>query len=95
MAKKVTVAEYITSQIKVCGKSQKQIADESGFQTPNILSMIRHGNTKLPIPRVNALADALEVPRAKLMKMVLKEYQPEILEAIESSLGPIVIKPEK
>ena len=49
----------------------------------------------MPIQRVPALARALGVDPAKLMKMVLEEYQPEILEAIESSLGPIVIKPEK
>ena len=95
MVKKVKVAEYIAAQLKVCGRKQKEIAAEAGFASPNILSMIRHGETKLPIPRVNALADALEVPRAKLMKMVLEEYQPEILRAIEESLGPIVVKPEK
>jgi hypothetical protein len=91
MAKKVTVAEYIAAQIKVCGKPQKQIAEEVGFPKANILTMIKQGNTKLPIPRVNALADALEVPRAKLMKMVLSEYMPDVLAAIEDALGEVVL----
>ena len=95
MSKKITVAEYLTAQIGVCGKSQKQIAEEVGFPKANILTMCKHGTTRVPIQRVPALARALGVDPAKLMKMVLEEYQPEILEAIESSLGPIVIKPEK
>lgn len=95
MAKQKTVAEYIWGQIDLCGKSQKQIAEEVGFPRANILTMIKHGTTRVPIRRVPALAKALGVDPAKLMKMVLEEYQPEILRAIEGSLGPIVVKPEK
>ena len=95
MTKKKTVAEYISGQIDLCGKSQKQLAEEVGFPKANILTMIKHGTTRVPIHRVPALAKALGVDPAKLMKMVLQEYQPEILEAIECSLGPIVITPEK
>ena len=95
MAKKITVAEYLTAQIKVCGKSQKQIAEEVGFPKANILTMVKHGTTKVPIHRVPALAKSLGVDKERLMRMVLEEYQPEILRAIEDSLGPIVVKPEK
>lgn len=93
MAKKITVAEYITAQIEVCGKSQKQIAEEVGFPKPNILTMIKHDKTRVPLSRANKLADSLGVNRAKFMRMLLAEYQPEVLEAIEGSLGEI--KPDK
>jgi transcriptional regulator with XRE-family HTH domain len=95
MTKKKTVAEYISGQIDLCGKSQKQIAEEVGFPKANILTMIKHGTTRVPIHRAPALARALGVDPAKLMRMALAEYSPEILEAIEGSLGPIVVEPEK
>jgi transcriptional regulator with XRE-family HTH domain len=89
MAKKVTVAEYLTAQMKICGKSQKQIAAEVGFPKANVLTMLKHGSTKIPLHRVPALARSLGVDPARFMRLVLEEYSPEILEAIESSLGPI------
>ena len=67
MAKTITVASYIKTQIEVCGKSQKVIAEETGFPKANILTMIKKGQTRMPLPRVNALADSLGVNRAKLM----------------------------
>ena len=90
MAKKPKVHEYIEAQLKLCGKSQKQVAAEAGFKHPNILSMIKSNLTKLPVPRVNALADSLGVSRVRLMRLVLAEDYPDILEAIEHSLGKVI-----
>ena len=89
MAKKIKVAEYLTAQLEICGKSQKEIAKEVGFPKANVLTMLKQGNTRVPIHRVPALAEALGVDPAKFMRMVLAEYHPEILKAIESSLGEI------
>lgn len=89
MAKKIKVAEYLTAQIDICGKSQKIIAEEVGFPKANILTMMKYGSTKVPIDRVPALAKSLGVDPAKFMRLVLAEYQPAILEAIEGSLGQL------
>ena len=89
MAKKITVAEYLTAQIEICGKSQKTIAEEVGFPKANVLTMMKYGTTRIPIHRVPALAKSLGVDPAKFMRMVLNEYQPAILEAIEGVLGTI------
>ena len=74
MAKKIKVAEYLTAQIDICGKSQKQIAEEVGFPKANVLTMMKHGTTRIPIHRVPALAKSLGVDPAKFMRMVLAEY---------------------
>lgn len=89
MAKKITVAEYLTAQIEICGKSQKTIAEDVGFPKANILTMMKKGLTRVPIDRVPALAKSLGVDPAKFMRLVLAEYQPAILEAIEGVLGPL------
>jgi hypothetical protein len=46
--------------------------------------------SKVPLSRAKKLADSLGVNRARFMKMLLTEYHPGVLEAIEGSLGEII-----
>lgn len=85
----VRVSDYLAAQMQICGKSQKEIAEEVGFPKANVLTMIKKGQTKLPIPRVPAMAKSLGVDPARLMRIVLAEYHPEILEAIEGTMGDL------
>ena len=48
-------------------KSQAEIANETGFINPNMLSIIKSGGTRLPLDRVPALAEALDVDPARLL----------------------------
>lgn len=77
------VAEFIAARIQHVGKTQKEIAREAGFGRPNVLTMIKRGQTKVPLARVGALARALETDPLLLMKMCLAEYQPLTWSAIE------------
>lgn len=54
-------------------KTQKVIAHEAGFINPNLISMIKNGATKIPLDRVPALARALEVDPAYLMRLALEQ----------------------
>lgn len=62
------VADFIASRIKHVGKTQREIAREAGFVRPNVLTMIKRGQTKVPLARVGALARALETDPLMLMK---------------------------
>jgi len=55
-------------------KSQREIAAEAGYPKPNILSMIKHGETKLPLERVPAIAKALDCDVALLFSLALQQY---------------------
>jgi hypothetical protein len=72
-----TVAEYIGWQIDLCGKSQKQIAEEAGFPKPNIITMLKKGDTKLPLEKIGKFAKAIEVDPIHLFKLCMQEYQPD------------------
>ncbi|MFI0843312.1 helix-turn-helix domain-containing protein [Mesorhizobium sp. IMUNJ 23232] len=54
-------------------KSQKQIADEAGFLSVNMLSMIKSGTSRLPLDRVPALAKSLESDPARLFVLALEQ----------------------
>lgn len=54
-------------------KKQKEIAHEAGLMTPNLITMIKNGSTKIPLDRVPALARALETDPAFLMRLTLEQ----------------------
>lgn len=92
-----TVANYIGAQLAHLppGVTQKDVAESIGYDKPNILVMIKRGNTKLPINKVPALAKAIGVDPMHLMRLVLNEYMPEVHDAIMSMSGVIVSANER
>lgn len=87
MDSKSTIAQFITTRIKVIGKSQKDISREAGFKRPNMISMIKRGETRLPLNKAVSMAIALEMDPVQLLKMCLKEYQPANWTVIESLMN--------
>lgn len=85
------VAEYISWQIQLCGKSQTEIAREVGFDKPNVITMIKQGKTKVPLAKIGSFAKALEVDPVHFMKLVLAEYLPDLLETIQTITNQPVI----
>jgi DNA-binding CsgD family transcriptional regulator len=89
--RKVSVAEYIEQQIAFSEKSQKDIAEEIGYDKPNVLTMIKQGKTKLPVNKVGQLAMALGVDPVHLLRLVMSEYMPQTWEAIENVVGTSLV----
>lgn len=86
----ITVAEFITNKVRESGKTQREIAIEAGFPSPNIITMFKTGDTKVPLERVGPLAKALEVDTAYLLRLVMTEYAPDTWDAIERTLSGVV-----
>lgn len=68
----------------MCGKSQRQIATEIGYPNPNIMTMFKTGQTKIPIDKIPGLARSIGVDPLFLMRMAMTEYMPSAWQAIES-----------
>ncbi|MDR3409353.1 MAG: helix-turn-helix transcriptional regulator [Formivibrio sp.] len=93
---KFTVAEFITLKIAEAGKSQKEIANELGYEHANVISMIKSGATKLPLEKVGSMAAALFVDPIQLLRLTLDEYQPGLYAAIEDCLAnPLLTRNER
>lgn len=86
IAKQVTIAEFIADQLAVTDKTQRQVAEECGFDMPNIITMFKQGRTKVPLDRVGALAKALGVDPVHLLRLAMQEYMPETWKHIEKIL---------
>ncbi len=88
------VSEYITWRLQRSGKTQAEVARDVGFSSPNIVSMLKTGKTKVPLNRVPALADTLEVPPQQLLLLCLRGYEPELMAILEEVFPGILLSPK-
>ena len=73
------VAEYIAAAIEKSGKTQLEISAAAGFPRSSVLSMIKQGQTKMPLARIPQMARALEVDEVEFFRLAMSEYMPELL----------------
>lgn len=92
---RLTVAQFLAQQIDSSSKSQKQIAAEIGYECVNMVTMLKQGLTKVPLNKVGPIAQALGIDAAEFLRMVMGEYMPNTLAAVEEILkGPMLSKGE-
>ena len=90
-AKTISVADYLTQQINICGKPQKEIAEDVGYKMPNIITMFKQGKTKLPVNKVPAFAQSIGTDPIHMLRIVMSEYMPETWEVIEGLIGKSMV----
>ncbi|MYM40916.1 hypothetical protein [Duganella qianjiadongensis] len=83
-----SIAELIIRRQMELGKSDEQISQALGFERVTTFVMIKQGNTKLPVQKVVALATALSIEPAPLLRQLLAESMPDILGAVDKILAP-------
>jgi transcriptional regulator with XRE-family HTH domain len=90
------IAQYLTKQIDALQgrKNQREIAAEIGYDKPNMISMFKRGETKVPIEKIPALAKALHVDSAHLFRLAMEQYWPEMHEAVHQAIGNVVTENE-
>ena len=72
------LAQYLTKQIDALSgiKTQREIAAELGYDKPNMISMLKRGETKVPLDKIPALAKALHVDPAHLFRLAMEQQWP-------------------
>jgi transcriptional regulator with XRE-family HTH domain len=76
-------------------KTQKEIAQEAGFPNPNIITMFKTGQSKVPLDRVPGLAKALDVDVVYLFRLAAEQYfKPEVIRVLDQVFGAAVSKNE-
>ena len=91
------LAKFVTKRILELAprKAQLDIAAEAGFQSLNMMSMVKSGASKLALDRVPALAAALETDPKYLFLITLDQHGLETVKAtVEEIFGTLVTKNE-
>ena len=88
-------AEHLRKAIDASPKTQRELAKEAGFKHPNVLSMLKQGETKVPIARIPELADALEIPHLPFLMTAIEEYHPEVHQILLDYFGVGLTRSER
>ncbi len=81
------LAALLDRHLAASDKPLHRIAKECGFPMPNVLSMIRKGQTKVPLTRIPALARSLDLDERALFQIAAQEYQPELWSVLDALYG--------
>ena len=88
-----TVSSPLIDQIEArqsdLGLSDKQLCEAVGFDREIVFSLIKAGTMRLPLNRIPALAKALSLSPAPLLRSALLEGHPELLAVIEEVFNPM------
>lgn len=88
---RITVAEFIADRLAILDKTQREVAEQCGFETPNVVTMFKQGRMKVPLDRIGPLAMALDVDPAHLLRLAMGEYMPETWHSIEEILHSTIL----
>lgn len=80
-------AIYFARAIEVSGLTQKEIACRSGLPKPNVISMMKRGETKIPLARIPDLARAVGVEPQEFLATAMAEYQPEVWQVLRANFS--------
>ncbi len=88
-------AAFLARALEFSGKTQREIAREVGFSKPNILSMLKQGQSRVPIERIPALADACMVDAAYFLRIAIQEYHPTVYAMLINTIGEPLTENER
>ena len=73
------IAKYIDKKIdELKGvKTQREIAAEIDYDKPNMISMFKRGEARVPLDKIPLLAKALGVDPAQMFRVALEQYWPD------------------
>lgn len=92
MAKsRLTVAGYLTQMIDISPMTQAEIAHEVGYTKPNIITMMKTGQTKIPLNKVPKFAKVLGIDPTHLLRIAMQEYMPETWDVLEPIIGQALV----
>lgn len=77
------------------GKTQKEVAQDLGYEKSNIITMFKQGTTRVPLDKVPALAFSLGADPAGLVRLWFQTHEPEALTVIDRDLEIPITENEK
>ena len=80
-------ANMLSKAIEESAQTQREIADRVGFKHANIISMLKSGETRVPLDRIPALAQTLGMDEREFLLLAIEEYHPGVHEVLVDILG--------
>ncbi|MGR3630774.1 MAG: hypothetical protein ACU0A8_01450 [Limimaricola soesokkakensis] len=88
-------AAFLKLAIANSDLTQREIAQQAELPKPNVLPMMKPGETKVPLNRIPALAKACGVDAATFIRIAMTEYHPELWRLLEAEFGANLTEDEE
>lgn len=86
-----TLKQLIAARQADLALSDRDVAVAMGYDSPTVVTMIKSGSMRLPINKARALAEVIQVEPGAVMRLLLGETSPELLQSIEECVGPLAL----
>lgn len=87
-----SVVELISKRLAEIDTPQTHVARLAGFQSLQMVNMIKSGKHRLPADRIVPLAEALDIAPEHLLRVWFNDYHPAFFETIRKHLGPTLAR---
>lgn len=91
MSKELTTAQLLAEEQSRAGVPDQVLADALGYESARVIGMFKSGQMRVPLTKAPSLADALDIKPGDLMRRLLADTDPDLLQAIERCLGPLCL----
>ena len=83
----LATAIMLAKAIEASEFTQRETADRAGFRKANIISMLKTGETRVPLDRIPALAQTFGMDERDFLLTAIAEHHPGIHEVLVDMLG--------
>jgi len=92
-----SIAKFLDHQIDTLkgAKTQREVAAEIGYDKPNMISMFKRGEVRVPLNKIPALAKAINADPAHLFRLALEQHWPGMIETIDAIFGQVATANEQ
>lgn len=88
-------ANFLRDAIEATGKTQRELARDAGLPHPNVLSMMKTGECKVPISRIPKLSAVLGLDAGRFLEIAMQGYHPEIWMTLKEEDKPMLDESER
>ena len=85
----MTLVERIVARQEELGVTDSELCTALGYERDIVLTLIKSGSIKFPIPKIPALATALSLDDRELLRAALIESSPDLLATLDQIYNPI------
>lgn len=84
-----SLGHQLQARQTLLGLSDQDLCAAIGFERTIVLTLVKAGTLKMPLTKILALAAVLELDAVDLLKTVLHESAPDLLQIITDVLNPL------
>jgi|GEM_PF-2993333 len=81
-------------QAKV-GVPDNKLAYAMGYESPTVIELMKSGQMRVPLNKTIQLAWVLRLEPGVVLRRLLEDMDPELLSAIEQSVGPLELSSDE